>query len=328
MVRFPLNHGRRLLCALPLALLCASATAQAYPDPAHPLRIVVPFGAGTSADAIARAFGKAIAEVSNLPVVIDNKPGADSVIGVRAVLNAPADGQTLLLVSSSTMVLNPLMVPNLPFDMLRDFVPLAAIGKNSPALNLGTSLPFHTVAEFIEAARARPGKFTYASASATSQFAGMLLEARTGIEMLNVPYKTTAAALTALAAGEVDVVMVDPGSAKGMYGSGRVRAIAIGAPARLAAFPQLPTLTEAGVADYQITSWFGTYFPAKTAPDKVAAMRTILAKAAVAPSYAQALAGAVLEPFPVPVEDIDALTRKEIAMWGEVLRKSKLRQVR
>lgn len=137
-----------------------AAVAQTYPDTSVPLKIIVPFGAGSSSDVIARAMGKAITEVSGLPVVVDNKPGADTLIGVQAVLNAPADVYTMLMVSSSTVVLNPLMVANQPFDMVRDFIPLIAIAKNSPAFNVGPSTPFKSVREFVAATKASPRKYT------------------------------------------------------------------------------------------------------------------------------------------------------------------------
>ncbi|WP_198084593.1 tripartite tricarboxylate transporter substrate binding protein [Variovorax sp. E3] len=306
-----------------LMLGMGCAMAQTYPDKAIPLKIVVPFGPGSSSDVIARAFGRAISEVSGLHVIVDNKPGADTVIGIQSVLNGAADGNTLLLVSSSTTVLNPLMVPNQPFDMLRDFVPLVAIAKNSPAFNLGPSTPFKSVREFVAAAKARPGKYTYGSASTTSLLAGQLLEARTGIEMLNVPYKTTTAALTALAGGEVDLVLVDISNVKSLQEAGRVRALAVGAPARLSGLPQLPTMIEEGVPDYQITSWFGTYFINRTSSEKVAAMREILRKAVKSQAYIDALTKVNLEPFDLIGEDLTALAKAEIAIYGKIIRAPK-----
>lgn len=321
---------RAVLGFLGLALLVGSGTAvaQTYPDKAIPLKIVVPFGAGSATDVIARALGTAITEVSGVPVVIDNRPGADTLLGAQAVLSAPADGNTLLLVSSSTTVLNPLMIPNQPFDMLRDFVPLSAIARNHPAFNLGTSTTFRSVREFIAAAKAAPGKYTYGGASTTSQLTGQLLEARTGIEMLYVPYKTTAAALTALASGEVDLILVDAGSAKAAYGSGRVRPLAVGAPARISALPQVPTLIEEGIPDYQINSWFATYFSSRTPADRVAAMRAILTSAVRSANYREALIRSNLEPFDLSGSDISDMTRSEIDMWGKLLRATKLRQAR
>jgi tripartite-type tricarboxylate transporter receptor subunit TctC len=320
---FGMRSTRRMLLCVALALGLGSAVAQPYADKGLPFKIVVPFGPGSSSDVIARALGKAITEVSGLPVIVENKPGADTVIGIQSVLNAPADGNTLLMVSSSTTVLNPLMVPNQPFDMLRDFVPLVAIAKNHPAFNVGPSTQFKSVREFVAAAKAQPGKYTYGSATTTSLLAGQLLEVRTGIDMLNVPYKTTVAAVTALAAGEVDLVLVDISNVKAFLESGRVRTLAVGAPARLGGLPNVPTMIEEGIADYQITSWFGTYFAARTSPEKVGAMRDILRKAVKSQAYIDALTKVNLEPFDLVGEDITKLTKAEIEMWGKILRTSK-----
>jgi tripartite-type tricarboxylate transporter receptor subunit TctC len=320
---FAVRAIRLALLSVALGLGLGSAMAQPYADKGVPFKIVVPFGPGSSSDVIARALGRSITEVSGLPVIVENKPGADTVIGIQAVLSSPADGNTLLMVSSSTTVLNPLMVPNQPFDMLRDFVPLVAIAKNHPAFNVGPSTPFKSVREFVAAAKARPGKLTYGSATTTSLLAGQLLEARTGIDMLNVPYKTTVAALTALASGEVDLVLVDISNVKSLQEAGRVRTLAVGAPTRLAGLPNLPTLMEEGIPDYQITSWFGTYFATRTPPDKVAAMRDILRKAVKTQSYTEALTKVNLDPFDLVGDDITRLTRTEIDMWGKILRASK-----
>ena len=306
-------------------LLCAAfGTAQSQTSAAKGmLRIVVPFGPGSSSDVIARAFGKAVTEVSGLNVIVENKPGADTVIGIQSVLQAPADGSTLLLVSSSTTVLNPIMVPTQPFDMLRDYVPLVAIARNSPAFNVGGNAPFKSVRDFVAAAKAAPGKYTYGSATTTSLLAGQLLEARTGIEMLYVPYKTTAAAVTALAAGEIDLVMVDPATVKALSDAGRVRSLAIGAPARLPGLPDLPTMKEEGVTDYQITSWFATYFVSRTPAEKVTEMRAILSKAVKAPSYLEALSRVNLQPYNLVGDEITTLTVSEIDQVGKVVRAAK-----
>jgi tripartite-type tricarboxylate transporter receptor subunit TctC len=324
-VKHMLLRSRSILILF-FAVAVASMAAAQSPTNSGPLRIVVPFGPGSSSDAIARALGKAITEVSGLNVFVENKPGADTVIGIQSVLHGPADGSTILLATSSTTVLNPLMVSNQPFDMLRDFIPLVAIARNSPAFNLGPSTMFKTVREFVQAAKAKPGKYTYGSASTTSLLAGQLLEARTGIELLSVPYKTTVAAVTALAAGEVDLVLVDPSNVKGLADSGRVRSLAIGAPARLPGLPDVPTMIEEGVANYQITSWFATYFVAHTPTAKVVEMRSILSKAVKSPSYVESLRKANLEPYELVGNDITTLTRTEIEAFGKIIRGTKTSQ--
>lgn len=311
--------------ALGLLLVTGLAWGQAYPDKSKPIRIILPQGPGSASDVLTRAFARAITETSGLSTVIEFKPGAETVIGVQALMTSPTDGYTMLLVSSSTPVLNPIMIPNLPYDPLRDFIPLVGLSKASLAFNLGISTQFKSVAEFIAAAKANPGKYTFASSTTTTRLAGELLQSLAGIKLLNVPYKTTAAGATALAAGEVDLMMADPSSVASFYKSGRVRPLAVTSPTRLTAMPNVPTLREEGVADYDVTAWFATYFAVKTPPELVATMRDILRKAVKAPSFAEALAAASMEPLDLVGDSISTLIRKETEMWTKVAREANLR---
>jgi tripartite-type tricarboxylate transporter receptor subunit TctC len=322
-----LAAGRRLcmrVFQILLLWLAGAGWAHAYPDRNMAIKIVIPFGAGSAVDAVGRALARSITEASGLNVIVDNKPGADTVIGMQAVHQAPADGYTMLFVSSSTPVLNPLMLPNQSPDIGRDFVPLAAVAKNHPAvLNLGTSTRFKSVQEFIAAAKARPREYTYASATTTSQLAGQLLESVAGIQMVNVPYKTISAAVVGLAAGEVDLLITDAGSVKGQWDSGRIRPLAIGAPARITGLPQLPTMIEQGVP-YQFAAWFAAYFSAGTPPDRVAEMRAIVRKAARTSSFADALAKFYIEPLDLVGEEVNALTKRDMGMWAKIIREANI----
>jgi tripartite-type tricarboxylate transporter receptor subunit TctC len=316
---------RLLRCLmLGLAVFSGAALAQSYPDKSKPLRIILPQGPGSASDVVTRAFTKAITDVSGLNVFIEYKPGAESVIGVQALMTAPADGYTAMLVSSSTPVLNPIMIPNLPYDALRDFIPLIGISKVVLAFNLGPSTPFRTVGEFVAAARANPGKYTFASSTTTTRLAGELLQSLAGIKLLNVPYKSTAAGATALASGEVDLMIVDASSIRPFWDSGRVRALATSGAARSSTLPQLPTVREEGVPEYDVTAWFATYFAAKTPPEVVAAMREVLHKAARSPGFLEALARANMDPLDLAGDEINALTQREIDMWTKVVRAANL----
>jgi tripartite-type tricarboxylate transporter receptor subunit TctC len=327
-VWFPLLERRVVQClrlfVIALAMSSCAAMAQGYPDKSKPVRIILPQGPGSASDVVTRAFAKAVTEVSGLNVVIDYKPGAETVIGVQALLSAPADGYTLLLVSSSTPVLNPIMIANLPYDALRDFVPLIGISKVMLTFNLGPSTPFKTVGEFVAAAKADPGKYTFASSTTTTRLAGELLQSLAGIRLLNVPYKATAAGATALASGEVDLMIVDASSVRPFWDSGRVRALAVSGATRSTTLPNLPTVREQGVADYDVTAWFATYFAARTPPENVATMREILRKAAKSPGFLEALGRANMDPLDLVGDEISALTRREIDMWTKVVRAANL----
>lgn len=313
------------LLLLGLALLAAAATAGTYPDKSKVLRIILPQGPGSASDVVTRALGKAITDTSGLTVVIDYKPGAETVVGVQTLLNAPADGYSMLIVSSSTPVLNVVMMPNLPYDPFRDFVPLAGLSKAMLTMNLGPSTPFKSAREFIAAAKDAPGKYTFASSTPTTRLAGELLQSATGIKLLNVPYKSTTAAATALAGGEVDLFLVDPSSIAAHWQGGRARAVAVTGATRLGAFPQLPTLREEGVADYDVTAWFASYFARGTPPEAAAAMRAILHKAVKEAVFTETLARVGMEPLDLSGDQLTALTHKEVDMWSRVVKAANLK---
>lgn len=309
---------------LGLALFSGAAMAQGYPDKSKSLKIILPQGPGSASDVLTRAFAKAITDTSGWNVVVEYKPGAETVIGVQALLSSPPDGYTMLLVSSSTPVLNPIMIPNLPYDPLRDFIPLVGISKAVLAFNLGPSTPFKTVAEFVAQAKANPGKYTFASSTTTTRLAGELLQSQAGIKLLNVPYRATAAGATALAAGEVDLMLVDASSIRPFWDSGRVRALATSGSTRLSTLPDLPTMREAGVPDYDVTAWFAIYFAAKTPPEIVAAARELLRNAAKSPGFVEARTKANMDALDLVGEEINALTRREIDVWTKVVRAANL----
>jgi tripartite-type tricarboxylate transporter receptor subunit TctC len=311
--------------ALGLALIAGSAAAQTYPDKSKPLRVILPQGAGSVSDVIARAVGKAITDTAGLTVVMDYKPGAETVIGVQSLLSAPADGYSMLIVSSSTPVLNVVMLPNLPYDPFRDFIPLTGISKLTLQLNLGSSTPFKTAREFIAAAKASPGKYTFASATTSTRLAGELLQSNAAIKLMNVPYKSTSAAAIALASGEVDSFLIDAASVQNLWQSGRVRPVAVSSAARMTAFPHLPTLQEEGVRDYDFTAWFAAYFARGTPPEAVAAMREILRKALKTQSFSESLAKVGMEPLDVAGDDLTALARREVDVWAKVVKASNLK---
>lgn len=312
--------------ALGLSLLASSASAQSFPDKSKVFKIILPQGPGSTADGLARAYARGMEEVSNLKVIIDYKPGAEAIIGVQALKNSAPDGYTMMLSSSSVQVLNVLLLPNIPYDPFTDFIPLIGVSKVTLTLNFGASVPFKTAREFIAAARDNPGKYSFASSTSTTRLAGDLLQSAAGIKLLNVPYKTTAAAVIGLAGGEVDALLVDPSSVSSLWQTGRVRPVATSGASRSPGLPNLPTLREEGVPDFAVTAWYGMYYRAKTPPDAVAAMRDILHKAAQTPVVVDALKKAQMDPLDLVGDEVTALNRKELDMWGKVVRAANLQK--
>jgi tripartite-type tricarboxylate transporter receptor subunit TctC len=316
-------HIWRFILTLVAALaLVQHATAQTYPDKSRVIRIIVPTGASSSGDLQARALARGMADVAGLNVIVENKAGAEGVIGMQAGKLAPPDGYTLVQGGTSTMVLNAVMLPNLAYDPVADFVPVAGLSRFSLVLNTGSSLPFRTLREFIDDARRNPGKYSYASASATTRMAMEMLERQAGLKLLSVPFKTMAEATSALAGGQVDLLMNDVATAVPFYQSGRLHPLAVTGAGRMYAIPDVPTLREQGVADYELNGWFAMYFPANTPPALVAAMREIMVKASKTQYMADVLKLASFEPLDLSPQQLGALLRNDIDKWRTAARAS------
>jgi tripartite-type tricarboxylate transporter receptor subunit TctC len=312
------------LC-LVIGLACNVSFAQNYPDKSRPIKIIVPTGAGSALDLLARTYGKAISDVTGNSVIIDNKPGAENVLGVQAFLSTPIDGYTMLLLSSSALTLNPIMIPNLPYDPLKDLLPLTSISKAGLVMNLGVSTTFKDAREFINAAKANPGKYTCVSSTTSLRMACEFLQSSAGIKLLIVPYRTTAAGMLAVASGEADIVFVDAGSAIGQWQTGRVRGIAVTTQNRLAALPNLPTMPEQGVPDFLMSAWYALYFRSGTSPTIADSMRQILDSVAKRKEVQDALAKFVHEPMNLKGSDLTNMNRREIAGWSALVREHNIK---
>lgn len=294
----------------------------AYPD--KPIKIVVPFGAGTSTDATARQFGDALSNVLKQLVVIDNRPGAEGVIGAQAVSSAAPDGYTVLLTSSSLPVLAPLMMKSIPLDPIKDFAPVCTIGRISNVMNIRSSLPFNTLGEFIAAAKAAPGKYTFAYSSATTRLAGELLQQETGIKLLGVPYKSSAGGLTDVAGDQVDLFFIDHISVDPFYRMGKIKPLAVTGSQRLNALPSVPTMAESGVPSYELYPWFALYLPARTPQQVVAQLREATVKALETPAMQSWRDKSGLEKFTVCGDDLARYQVTEIEHWGRIIKKANI----
>lgn len=304
-----------------LAFFCAAAFAQPpFPDKSRPLKILVPFGAGSGNDVIARAYAQAISEETGWSAIVENKPGAEAVIGTEAGKNAPPDGYTVFFGNSSTHVLNVHMVPNLRYDPLADFVPLTGVASVSLVLNAGPSTKIRSISDLIAAARAAPGKLSYGSGSTSTRIAMEMLEHSAKIKLLSVPYKTQSQAAAALVGGEIDVLMTDVSTALPHYRSGRVRALATTGPKRLTALPDVPTVEEEGVPKYEFTAWSAMFVPARTPQPVVEKLRAVFQQAARSKYVATALTLNSHEPLNLDPSQLNTLIRSDIDRWGKILR--------
>jgi len=250
-----------LLCC---AALSVSALAQNYPG--KPLRIIIAQAPGSATDVISRVVGNRLGEALGQSIVIDARPGAGGVLGTDIAAHSPADGYTLFMGNNSTHGSNPALYSKLPYDAIRDFVPIIYVAATPYVLSVHPSMPVKTLKELIAFAKSKPGEINYASAGngSTHHFSGELLKALAGINIVHVPYKGSTPALGALVAGEVSMMFSNVADTKPLFQGGRIRSIAVTSQKRANALPDVPTIAEAGLKDFDVTSWFGLLAPAGT----------------------------------------------------------------
>ncbi len=266
-----------LLVGALVALVAPLALAQDYPN--RPVRIIVPFAAGGPADVYARFLGQRLQEALGQPFIVDNRPGAGSVIGTDAVAKSAADGYTLLMMSN-THTVNESLMQNKPYQLMRDFVAVAPVNYSDLVLVVHPSVKANTVAELIAEAKAQPGKMSYASSGPGTPYhmAGELFKAMAGVDILHVPYKGSAGARTDILGGQVqmmfDAVTVMAPHAR----EGKVKALATSGTSRSSVLPNVPTVSEAGVPGYEATIWLGVMAPKNTPPAIVSRLNAEIVK--------------------------------------------------
>ena len=305
------------------ALFIVPAHAQPYPS--KPIKIVVPFAAGGAVDVVARVVGQRLSEQVNQPVIVDNKPGGHANIGADFVAKSPPDGYTLLL-GANGLASNMTLHKNIPFDTLRDFAPVAAVGYAPLVFVVPASAPAKTVQEFIAAARAKPGSTTYGTAAAggSGHLATELLKSEAKFDALHVPYKGGAPALTDLMGERINFMLINPLEAAPHVKSGKLRALAVSSSKRLAMLPDVPTFKEAGIPGFEATVWWGFVVPAKTPPETVARLQSEILKALENDAVREKLVslGAVVEPM--DAKRFGGFLRSEIDKWAAVIKSAKI----
>jgi tripartite-type tricarboxylate transporter receptor subunit TctC len=299
-------------------MLPVPALAQAWPT--RPLRLVCPYAPGGTTDQLARAIAELLARALGQPVLVENRAGANTIIGTQAVAQSAADGQTLLMASGASMVLNPLLYRRLPYDAARDLTTLAVMVETPLVMVVPATLPVRDVADFVALARRQPVNFASVGVGNPIHLAAELFRAAAGIEMQNVVYPGSAPALTALLAGDVQVIFDVVLTALPFIRDGRLRALAVTTAARLPVLPDLPTVAETGYPGYAATTWFGVAAPRGLAPDVEARLRSALATVQTDLGF-QARFGAlglVMLP-PAEPQAIEAGLAREAARWGSVI---------
>lgn len=288
--------------------------------PARPIKLVVPYPPGGSADLVGRMVADKMSQSLGQTVIVDNKGGASGAIGSEYVARAAPDGYTLLVAISDTHAINPAVMPHLPYDPQKDFVPVSLMATQPMALMVGRHFEGRTLAEFVAAARRKPRSITYASngRGGLQHLAMELFSRQAGIELLHVPYKGSAPALSDVIAGQVDCLFISLQGAGGTVGSGNLRPLAISAPARLAVAPDVPTFAESGFPGVNVTQWYGMMAPRGT-PAAIVDLLSQHAKAALAsPDVASKLKAAGTEPVGSSPEQFKTFLAGDIRKWSGV----------
>jgi tripartite-type tricarboxylate transporter receptor subunit TctC len=307
--------------ALLLCALLISGPAQAEDYPSKSIRLIVPFAAGGAVGAVARVLSNPLSQSLGQSIVIDNRGGAGGIIGMDAVAKAPPDGYTLLLIHSGITYM-PGLYRKLPFDPLADFDGVIAAVSGSYVLAVTNSMPFNTVADLIAYAKANPGKLSYGSAGigSTLHLAGEFFKRAAGIDMIHVPYKGASQATTDLVGGQIQVMIGPAVAIMPLARAGNVRALAVPSLKRSALAPELPTMIESGVPDFEVTSWYGLAAPAGTPKDIVLKLNIIANNALSQPELIEQFRLQGYEPLGGAPEDLNALIKTDVARWTKIIR--------
>ncbi|MBL8347130.1 MAG: tripartite tricarboxylate transporter substrate binding protein [Rubrivivax sp.] len=294
----------------------------AHAQAGRPLRIVVPFTPGGSTDILARALAPKLQLALGQNVLVDNKPGAGGSLGATEVAKAEADGNTVLMGHIGTLGVNPSIYPRLGYDPLKSFVPVAWVARVPNVLVVSANAPSKTFKEFIDRARGNPGRLTYSSGGngSAAHITFESLKLRTKIFMLHIPYRGTAPSITDLIAGQVDATFTGSPAVLPHVKSGRLRALAVSSPQRIAALPDVPTVAESGYPGFEADQWYGIVAPAATPAERVARLNAEINKALALPDVAQQLAVEGATPMPGTPQAFGELIKREIPRWAEVVK--------
>jgi tripartite-type tricarboxylate transporter receptor subunit TctC len=304
---------------LAAALVLAGPMLRAQTYPSRQITLIVPFAAGGSNDVVGRAIGRKLSEAWGQPVVVENRPGAGGIIGTSAVAAAPPDGYTLLLISS-TFTINPAIKKTMPFDTAKDFTPVAFIARSPLLFVASNQLPVKSAKELLALARSKPGQITYASAGLGSinQIAAELIAVSAGVKFTHVPYKGGAPALNDLVGSHVDIYVSSLPQVLQLARDGQARPLAVTSARRTALLPDVPTLEEAGIASFDLWSWWGIVGPAGMPADAVNALNVEIGKMLTSPELGEFLKNEGAEAQAMTPQKFGELMRLETERWIKV----------
>ncbi len=319
-----MNRLSGLIAALLLVLAGAVSAQGTYPP--GPVRIIVPFGAGGLTDILARSIAAHLTTRLGQQFVVENKSGASGNIGAEIVAKSKADGTTLLMGSIGTNAVNAHLFAKMPYDTLKDFSPVAMVASGTLMLVAHPSVPATNLRELLDHARGNPGKLSYASggSGASQHLAGELLKSMAGVSILHVPYRGLAPAVTDVVAGQVSMTF-DLASVEPHIKAGKLRPIAVANSKRATAFPDVPTIAEAGVPGYEASAWYGLFAPAGTPREILAKLNAEVNRALQDPELRKRLVTLGAEPIGGTPEEAGKFVAAEYRKWGDLIQKSNIR---
>ncbi len=311
----------QLTLAATLSTCLLNAGAQSRDWPQAPMKIIVPFGAGSGADQVARLIGQELTIALGQPVVIDNKPGAGGNIGATAAARSAADGQTLFVTTNTTQAANPFLYKQLPYDPIKDFVPIGRIA-NTPALLVAhPSVPANNLSELIALAKSKPGKLSYASGSAGTLVPGAMLTFEAGIEMVHVPYKSIPDGLKDVIAGTVDMMFTDMATGSIQVKAGRAKALGVSSTKPSALMPDVPAIANT-LKGFELLAWYAMYAPAGTPQAVIDRVNQVIVSAMAKPEVSSKFTALGLEPMTSTPKQLGEFNLSELEKWGRVIKRT------
>ncbi|MVW80602.1 tripartite tricarboxylate transporter substrate binding protein [Bordetella sp. 02P26C-1] len=307
-----------MLCSAAIVSLAAAPVQAAYPD--KPVSLIVPFPAGSGTDAVGRIFAAELGNLLGQQVVVENKPGANATIAAQYVARAKPDGYTLFVTTNTSHSAAPFLMKSVSYDPVKDFTPIARGGNLPFILVTNPKQPYKSVEELIEYARKNPGKVSYASGNSTGIVAGATLARRADIDLLHVPYKGTPQALTDLVGGQVDMMFTDLASGLPFVQSGQLRALAVSTAQRSDIVPDLPSMKEAGVENFDLNSWNGYFGPAGLPPEVVSKLNAAINQIVANPETKKRLAQLGFDAFSGTPESFAEFVSEQRDLWGNLIK--------
>ena len=313
-----MNQHRTFVVAAALCAFPGFAQAQNYP--AKVTTFIVPFAPGSATDQLARALGQEMSSEAKHAVIVDNKAGANGFIAAQFVAKSAPDGYTVFITTNTTQSANQHLFKKLPYDPVKDFAPVTALGRGSNILIVHPSVPAKSVAELIKLAKAQPGKISFGSGSSASRVSGELFQQMAGVQLLHVPYKSNPLAVNDLLGGQIDMMFTDTATGLPQVKSGKVNALGVTGKKRSPLAPEVPTIDESGVKGYELTYWFAAYVAATTPEPIVEKLHNMLANAMKSASAQKFYSTSGTDVFSATPQELAKFQAAETEKWGRIIK--------